>query len=247
MSAVWTLKALGLGAVGLTLSVEVLGWFFRRFGSKGFLKEVIFFPTEFACVEHVFEPTLQCLCPLPHGLETSLARLLRHVLSAKSTLDICVFAFSNMDLSRAVLALHSRGLVIRILIDKDYGGINGSQIGPLRRSGIRVRYDSGAVHMHHKFALVDGRRLVTGSLNWTLQAVQKNKENVMVTEEPRLVTPFVQEFQRLWDANDPEGCGRAAPPPQQGTERQGTERQGTERQGTERKGTERKGTERKGT
>ena len=58
MSAVWTLKALGLGAVGLTLSVAVLGWFFRRFGSKGFLKEVIFFPTEFACVEHVFEPTL---------------------------------------------------------------------------------------------------------------------------------------------------------------------------------------------
>ena len=58
MSAVWTVKALGLGAGALALSVEVLAWFFRRFRSKGFLKEVIFFPTEVACVEHVFKPTL---------------------------------------------------------------------------------------------------------------------------------------------------------------------------------------------
>jgi len=76
-------------------------------------------------------------------------------------------------------------------------------------TGICVRCDSSSVHMHHKFALVDGRRLVTGSLNWTLTAVQNNKENIMVTEEPDLVMPFVQEFQRLWEANDPEHCHRA--------------------------------------
>ena len=64
-----------------------------------------------------------------------MARLLRHVLSANYTLDICMFAFSNMDLSRAVLAVHGRGMVVRILTDKDYANINGSQIGPLRRAG----------------------------------------------------------------------------------------------------------------
>lgn len=62
---------------------------------------------------------------------------------------------------------------------------------------------SAAVHMHHKFALVDGKKLITGSLNWTLTAVQSNKENVMITEEPALVQPYQQEFQRLWEASDP--------------------------------------------
>ncbi len=71
-------------------------------------------------------------------------------------------------------------------------------------TGICVRHEmSSAVHMHHKFALVDGKRLITGSLNWTLTAVQSNKENIMVTEEPELVGPYQQEFLKLWEANDP--------------------------------------------
>lgn len=59
------------------------------------------------------------------------------------------------------------------------------------------------MHMHHKFALLDGRKLITGSLNWTMTAVQSNKENVIVTEEPELVRPYEDEFNKLWEANDP--------------------------------------------
>lgn len=69
--------------------------------------------------------------------------------------------------------------------------------------GICVRCDRTSVHMHHKFAVVDERLLITGSLNWTQTAVQRNKENILITEEPDLVQPFVKEFQRLWLNNDP--------------------------------------------
>lgn len=58
--------------------------------------------------------------------------------------------------------------------------------------------------MHHKFAVVDGQRLITGSLNWTLTAVQSNLENILITEERDLVQPFIEEFHRLWMYNDPE-------------------------------------------
>lgn len=40
-----------------------------------------------------------------------------------------------MDLSRAVLVLHSRGVTVRVLSDKDYIAITGSQIGVLRKAG----------------------------------------------------------------------------------------------------------------
>lgn len=68
-------------------------------------------------------------------METSFSRLLHHILSASSSLDLCIFAFSNMDLSRAVLVLHERGVTIRVFTDKNYAAISGSQIGVLRKAG----------------------------------------------------------------------------------------------------------------
>ncbi|XP_038569636.1 mitochondrial cardiolipin hydrolase [Micropterus salmoides] len=202
----WTVKVVGLGVVALSLSLELFGRLLRRLRPAGrILNEVLFFPTEMACVEHIFTPSLphSCFCSLPHGKETSLSRLLQRILSASFSLDLCVFAFSNINLRRAVLALHSRGVAIRVLTDKDYAAITGSQIGVLRKAGICVRCDVGSVYMHHKFAVVDGRLLITGSLNWTLTAVQGNMENILITEEPRLVQPFIKEFHRLWMRNDP--------------------------------------------
>ncbi|XP_008315786.1 mitochondrial cardiolipin hydrolase [Cynoglossus semilaevis] len=206
----WTVKVVGLGLVALSLSLEVLVWVVRRRRPKNILNEVLFFPSEITCTEAIFTPSLHsCLCTLPHGVETSFSRLLCHILSTSSSLDLCVFAFSNMDLCRAVLALHNRGVVVRILTDKDYAAITGSQIGVLRKAGICVRCGVKTVYMHHKFVVIDGRLLINGSLNWTVTAVQSNMENVLITEVPKLVQPFIKEFHRLWEQSDPSAYLRS--------------------------------------
>ncbi|MCI4393806.1 hypothetical protein PGIGA_G00161660 [Pangasianodon gigas] len=211
MSLTELLKMLGLGAVAIALGLEGLDWLLTRhlWPRRGFrqpLKEVLFFPSPPTCVEHLYNPVRAhpCLCPLPHGLDTPFSRLLEHLLSACVSLDLCLFSFSNLELSRAVLLLHSRGVRVRVLTDRDYMAITGSQIGVLRKAGICVRHELViTMHMHHKFALLDGRKLITGSLNWTMTAVQSNKENVIVTDDPQLVRPYEDEFNKLWEANDP--------------------------------------------
>jgi phosphatidylserine/phosphatidylglycerophosphate/cardiolipin synthase-like enzyme len=52
--------------------------------------------------------------------------------------------------------------------------------------------------MHHKFAIFDQRLLVTGSYNWTRSAAERNRENLAVTDDRRLVAAFREEFERLW-------------------------------------------------
>ncbi|TSK17949.1 Mitochondrial cardiolipin hydrolase [Bagarius yarrelli] len=206
-----SLKILGLGAAFITVGLKGLDWLLALHhrpgrGSRQPLNEVLFFPSLPACVEHLYNPdrSHSCACPLPHGLNTSFTKLLEHLLSACVSLDICLFSFSNTELSRAVLLLHSRGVRVRVLTDRNYMAITGSQIGILRKAGICVRHELViTMHMHHKFALLDGRKLITGSLNWTLTAIQSNKENVIVTEEPELVRPYEREFNNLWKANDP--------------------------------------------
>jgi len=71
----------------------------------------------------------------------------------------------------------------------------------LREAGVRVVARKQAGLMHHKFAIVDARVVVTGSFNWTSQAVMSNNENVVISSNRELVEPFVMEFDRLWEDN----------------------------------------------
>ena len=56
--------------------------------------------------------------------------------------------------------------------------------------------------MHHKFAIVDGSLLITGSMNWTMQAFHGNWDNIMISNQQELVNSFVTEFDKLWMALD---------------------------------------------
>ncbi|NXJ69897.1 PLD6 hydrolase, partial [Rostratula benghalensis] len=197
----------GLGlAAAAALSLTLAAWWRRR--SRP-LREVLFFPSPPSCTEALLAEAAgpggasrPCSCPLPHG-DCSLSRLLSLLLTARRSLEICLFAFSSPQLGSAVQLLHRRGVRVRVVTDAQYMGLQGSQIGLLRLAGIQVRHDQESGYMHHKFAIVDGRMVITGSLNWTTQAIQNNRENVLVMEDAEYVKPFLDEFERIWEEYNP--------------------------------------------
>ncbi|GLC49564.1 hypothetical protein PLESTB_000259100 [Pleodorina starrii] len=130
---------------------------------------------------------------------TSLTRFLDYLGSATRTLDICVFTITNDDISDVVLDLHRKGVKVRVITDNDQSTTQGSDISKFRSAGILVRQDHSPAHMHHKFAIIDGRLLMNGSFNWTRQAVTGNNENVTVLADPALIQSFQGQFNRLWD------------------------------------------------
>jgi len=71
----------------------------------------------------------------------------------------------------------------------------------LREAGVRVLSRKQSGLMHHKFALVDSRVVITGSFNWTSQAIYTNNENVIISSNKKLVEPFITEFEKLWEEN----------------------------------------------
>ncbi|XP_070617509.1 mitochondrial cardiolipin hydrolase isoform X1 [Erythrolamprus reginae] len=189
-------------AVGLGAALEgLLSLLLRRRRSPALVSEVIFFPSRVTCSEEMLTG-VPCACPLPHG-ESALSHLLVRLLAARRSLDLCLFAFSSPQLGRAVAVLHGRGVRVRLVVDSDYMALRGSQIGQLRKAGIQVRHDQDSGYMHHKFAIVDKKMLITGSLNWTTQAIQTNRENVLVVEDQALVNRFLAEFEKIWENYDP--------------------------------------------
>ncbi|PNH11184.1 Mitochondrial cardiolipin hydrolase [Tetrabaena socialis] len=136
-------------------------------------------------------------CDYAHDA-TNLTRFLDYLASAKSTLDICVFTITNDDIADVVLDCHRRGVKVRIITDNDQATTTGSDINKFRQAGIPVRQDNTPAHMHHKFAIIDGRLLMNGSFNWTRQAVTSNNENVTVLADVTLIKSFQAQFDKLW-------------------------------------------------
>lgn len=113
-------------------------------------------------------------------------------------MDICVFTITDNRITRAILRAHERRVKVRIISDNDKAHDAGSDIETLERAGIVLRTDKTPDHMHHKFALVDDNTAITGSYNWTRSAAADNFENILVTDDARIVKPYQREFDRLW-------------------------------------------------
>nr|XP_033770955.1 mitochondrial cardiolipin hydrolase [Geotrypetes seraphini] len=194
------LLALGMESVVLLLAFAIRGRGRRRRPAA----EVLFFPAPPTCTEALLRPSrpLPCACGLPHA-ESSLSRLMLRLLSTRESLELCLFSFSSPQLARTVLLLHRRGVRVRLIADSDYMAVKGSQVGMLRKAGIAVRHDQHSGYMHHKFAVVDKTIIITGSLNWTTQAIQTNRENILILEDAAVVKAFIKEFESIWQEYDP--------------------------------------------
>jgi phosphatidylserine/phosphatidylglycerophosphate/cardiolipin synthase-like enzyme len=52
--------------------------------------------------------------------------------------------------------------------------------------------------LHHKFAVIDGKTIITGSHNWSVAANNGNDETVIVIENPKVSAHYLREFERLY-------------------------------------------------
>ncbi|MDA1016034.1 MAG: phospholipase D-like domain-containing protein [Planctomycetota bacterium] len=118
--------------------------------------------------------------------------------AAKSRVDICVFTITDDRIAATIIDAHRRGVTVRIITDDDKSQDLGSDIDRLAAAGIEVRVDRSQFHMHHKYGVFDRKILLTGSFNWTRSASQNNEENFIITDDRRLVRPFVASFEDLW-------------------------------------------------
>jgi phosphatidylserine/phosphatidylglycerophosphate/cardiolipin synthase-like enzyme len=99
----------------------------------------------------------------------------------------------------ALIEAHSRGVEVRVILDRSQAQRPFSDDQRLRSAGISVRYGPGPGLMHHKFAVVDGRIVVTGSYNATWRGTYRNAENAVIIDTPHVVEAYEAEFSRLWN------------------------------------------------
>jgi phosphatidylserine/phosphatidylglycerophosphate/cardiolipin synthase-like enzyme len=91
----------------------------------------------------------------------------------------------------------NRGVEVKVVIEEENAYGQGSDYQMLKDAGVDVRLDGNPALMHHKFMIVDGELMVTGSYNWSTAAEDRNDENFVVIRDKAVVDRFAQEFNRL--------------------------------------------------
>ncbi|BDS05597.1 hypothetical protein NT6N_06370 [Oceaniferula spumae] len=127
-----------------------------------------------------------------------LHRIRRLIGEARKSLDICVFTITDNRIVKRLEEAAALGIKIRIISDDLKSEDLGSDLEHLKSIGIACLYDRTIAHMHHKFAIADGSLVLTGSYNWTRSASTANNENIVVSNNGRVVASFQREFDRLW-------------------------------------------------
>ena len=134
-----------------------------------------------------FSPGDECLNAIVESID-----------EAEQSIKVCVFTISDNRITEAIIRAYKRGISIKIITDNDKLHDTGSDIREMAARGLEVRIDKTRSHMHHKFAIFDEARVLTGSYNWTRSAAMYNHENILVTDNHSIVQDYNREFDRLW-------------------------------------------------
>lgn len=138
------------------------------------------------------------------------ARLVSRVDGAESQLDAALYHLKSDPIADALVQAHRRGVQVRIVTETD--NIDEPAIQQLRKAGIPVAEDGDSGYMHHKFLVIDGRYVWTGSYNTTYNGAYRNNNNVLFVESEQLAYNFTQEFRELFYAEPDEKFSGAVPP-----------------------------------
>jgi len=113
---------------------------------------------------------------------------------AKRYVLLCSYAFTDEDVFATLKFLSSQGVEVYIITDEWF---ESSKLRELPLGTFHV-LEVREPLMHHKFLVVDGKTLITGSANFTESGFHKNVEVVFKTSNREYVESFVEEFERIW-------------------------------------------------
>jgi phosphatidylserine/phosphatidylglycerophosphate/cardiolipin synthase-like enzyme len=135
--------------------------------------------------------------------------------TSQQQVDFALFVFSEPGLGNILQTQSQRGVKVRGLIDRQFAyrdyssglslmGADGKNLCQAATttqalSTIGVPTLPTGDLLHHKFAIIDRRTVITGSHNWSNAANYSNDETLLVIQNnPTVAAHFDREFDRLY-------------------------------------------------
>lgn len=133
--------------------------------------------------------------PQDKGISTKVLPLVK---SAKHKIYMPAFVITHKTLTSALIEAFKRGVDVKVIIDATNLHARNSTVATLRANGIPVKVENYAGKMHSKIIIIDEKYVVTGSTNFSNSGENKNDENMIIIENPKIAKFYDDFFIYLW-------------------------------------------------
>ena len=125
--------------------------------------------------------------------------LLEWINQAERSIDVEMYTLTSRDVIAALKRAEAHGVEVRVILDPNQQG-NHQQVESLKEHGVEVKWFPvrKPALMHRKLAIVDGKRIFAGSVNWTANGLTKNEELMLLIDDPALATRLQERFDADW-------------------------------------------------
>ncbi|GIK63073.1 MAG: hypothetical protein BroJett018_08670 [Chloroflexota bacterium] len=124
-------------------------------------------------------------------------RLVDLVNNATSSVRVMAFSFTIDELANAMISRQNAGVDVMALFEAR-GSLQGA-MRPLACAGVPVKQDGNPQTLHHKVIIIDNQIVVTGSFNFSKNAIEQNSENMLIIYDAQLAQQYTAQFDKLYN------------------------------------------------
>ena len=130
-------------------------------------------------------------------------RLVRPLIkNSTDYIDLPIFFLTHKKIAGDLIAAYQRGVKVRVILDATAATNGYSKHQILRAVGIPVKVENWGGKMHMKVAVIDGKHLIMGSMNWTSAGERSNDENTVIIHNAHYSNEMHNFFNNLWNSID---------------------------------------------
>lgn len=124
-------------------------------------------------------------------------RIVEEIANAEERVLVQAFIFTSRPISDALIEARRRGVECIVIADKSQETRTYARLPVLKRDGVTVRIDHEHATANNKVILIDRSTILTGSMNYTRAAEEKNAENLLIIKGyRRLFDKYLANFER---------------------------------------------------
>ena len=128
-------------------------------------------------------------------------RVVEEIDSAETSIDIFAYELTESRIAEALIRAQRRNVAVRVIANANTIATRASLLPALIQNDVPVYLDGVPGLEHNKSAIIDTKIVLTGSLNWTKAANERNAENLLIVHDTWLAAEYEANFlQRLADS-----------------------------------------------